>query len=1027
MLPWKLKNPRVRCTEEKEEASVPDLLRHQKICKVAKSRAMKASKKENLSDGNQAKWQKRTLKYTKDLQKESYHSKEDVVSCQLAKCFFDTLKGEVVGEPALPLNSKENLSERTPVSLGGECCVTPGGGTAEEKSDCGISEKQRNKPVDFATVAIAELGITQGSFTKQCLGKSPASLKYRRRSAIGVRGSPENNTLIQYLAQQRSNRQKEAFKEQVSPFKRENVRPLRDKIDAFHKSLKSVQEADAGTGFSCLLRVDGASQEGGCSQNKVPFTEERSLGQWSEKFMSDNSEADSRRSWTSSSKSDTRTCSILSLCQDVTLAEPPAALSKEWVYEQHSPIESLESVLITETGHGFRSAHIPEDGRRNVTPDLSRRRASFAEEWQLDAVEESNAPVVPPGTPQPTGAVSWDEWTGSSSHLRSILKKTPTKQLKGSTEDYPSDAVDREEGDSLAVSSCAEFLEPSQTEETERPSPEMSKKKKVTFGGALSPEIFDETLPANTPLRRGATPLRQLGLQSSSPSVRSSPTKEPLSQPNFDCSDESIEPPPELVEDPLAAEDLLPVENAEAEADKSDTIKTRSAKRKCSTTAEGTDFSNSRATNTKNTKSTKNPRKNEIQRQKNITTSATKKTQKVKHTSYGKRRKKKVKKSLYGEREIASKKPLLSPIPESPEVFSSTPNEPKANALLLEDVFLGDAKSGNACQDVQQRAVVEGRRGTNTCAVRAHSGCEDVEVGEASSSSDAGCRVPCGHLQSVSGSDHEFSDNVPDAKRGFDTPDCSQQGGETTCVEEAQEHGSLAENEKLQDLLNKGEQLTRLEFLEQQDTDVHEGAQRTGCPHKDFVRGSSPRTRSSSAIYFPPVERLEMTGNDLPVSYFNVEEILSVTPVKNDSLEPFRRKRGDSGERRVRRSMRLHKDAEREGLAWIQVPDEIQKAPPLLAPACRSRRTIGASILRESEREQNLVQPSAAGRESNDSSLADGPCERWRRKSVCASVPRDSRTWSRTQKRSITSSGYRKDRSDQKHYEEEEIPLENNI
>ncbi|KFV90185.1 Cell division cycle-associated protein 2, partial [Eurypyga helias] len=43
-------------------------------------------------------------------------------------------------------------------------------------------------------------------------------------------------------------------------------------------------------------------------------------------------------------------------------------------------------------------------------------------------------------------------------------------------------------------------------EETERPSPEMSKKKKVTFGGALSPEIFDETLPANTPLRRGATP-----------------------------------------------------------------------------------------------------------------------------------------------------------------------------------------------------------------------------------------------------------------------------------------------------------------------------------------------------------------------------------------------------------------------------------------------------------------------------------------------------------------------------------------
>ncbi|KFP71520.1 Cell division cycle-associated protein 2, partial [Acanthisitta chloris] len=31
-------------------------------------------------------------------------------------------------------------------------------------------------------------------------------------------------------------------------------------------------------------------------------------------------------------------------------------------------------------------------------------------------------------------------------------------------------------------------------------------KKTVSFGPALSPEIFDEALPANTPLRRGASP-----------------------------------------------------------------------------------------------------------------------------------------------------------------------------------------------------------------------------------------------------------------------------------------------------------------------------------------------------------------------------------------------------------------------------------------------------------------------------------------------------------------------------------------
>lgn len=47
----------------------------------------------------------------------------------------------------------------------------------------------------------------------------------------------------------------------------------------------------------------------------------------------------------------------------------------------------------------------------------------------------------------------------------------------------------------------------------------------------------------------------------------------------------------------------------------------------CSTISEGTDFSVSRATNTKNGKDAKNPRKNKFQRQKNITTSAAKKTQ----------------------------------------------------------------------------------------------------------------------------------------------------------------------------------------------------------------------------------------------------------------------------------------------------------------------------------------------------------------------------------------------------------------
>ncbi|XP_068277657.1 cell division cycle-associated protein 2 isoform X2 [Nyctibius grandis] len=1046
--PLEVKDNESRFTEEREEASFPGLSKDQKICKVTKSKVIKASKKENLSDGNQVKLQKCTLKCTKGLEKESYHNKEDVVSCQFTECSFDALKGDAVGDHTLPLNSKENFSGSRPVSLGDECYLTPNRDKAEEKSDCGVSEKQRKKTVDFATVTIAEFGITQESFTKQSIGKSPASLKFRRRSTVGVRGSPENNTLIRYLAQQRSSRQKEAFT-QVSPFKHENVRSLKDKIDAFQTSFTSVQEAEGETGFSGLSQVDDASQETDSSQNKVPFPEERNLDQWSEKFMAGKSGADLkenfRQNLANSSKSDTRICTILSSGQDMTVPEPAAALSEEWVYEEHDPIESLEAVLIrdiSETGHDFGSDHITEDVRSDVLSDLSRKKVSFGEELSLEIFDESKPPITPPVTPSLMGNISLDEHTQSGSHPRSVLKKTPVKQLIDSTKEYSNDAIDRGGGESPAVSSCAKIFEALQTEKMEIHSSEKQKKKRVTFGEVLSPEIFDETLPANTPLRKGATPVRHPEAQSNSPFAWSSLIEEPLPQPNFDCDDECVEPLQELVEGPVTAEDLLPVENAEvAETDKSDMVTTRSSakKKQCSTILEGMDFSISRATNTKNAKDIKNPRKNKFQRQKNVTTSAAKKTQssqsfqKTKHTSYGKRRKKKVKKSLYGEREMASKKPLLSPIPEMPEVCSSasSPNSPEANALFSEDVFLGNTKSRNACKDVQQKPVVERTRGENSCAVYMYSSSKDLDTLEAGSSNDTEFQVSDDDLKSVSGIDHKFSNIVPDAKCGFDTSDYFQQGKETACVKEAKESGSLIENEKLQgNVLNKAEWLTGLEFPEQQDTGVHEGAQRTQCPQKDSTRGSPPRRRRSSAIYFPPVEQLEITGNNLPFS-FNVEEVLSVPQLKSDSLEPFRRKSGNSGEKRVRRSMRLHKDTEAEGLAWIQVPDEIQRNPPLLASACKVRRTISTSILTQSEnihhREQNLLHFSAPGKENNDSvNLADGPCKKWRRRSMCVSTPQETTTWSQTRKKRITNSIYRRDRSDQKHCEEVEIPLENN-
>lgn len=77
-------------------------------------------------------------------------------------------------------------------------------------------------------------------------------------------------------------------------------------------------------------------------------------------------------------------------------------------------------------------------------------------------------------------------------------------------------------------------------EKTEHYSPKRAKKKKVTFGDDLSPEIFDKTLPANTPLRKGSTPVCRSGSERDSPFTRAGLTEEPLTQPNFDSSDVSF-------------------------------------------------------------------------------------------------------------------------------------------------------------------------------------------------------------------------------------------------------------------------------------------------------------------------------------------------------------------------------------------------------------------------------------------------------------------------------------------------------
>lgn len=45
------------------------------------------------------------------------------------------------------------------------------------------------------------------------------------------------------------------------------------------------------------------------------------------------------------------------------------------------------------------------------------------------------------------------------------------------------------------------------------------KRRRVSFGGHLRPELFDENLPPNTPLKRGETPTKRKSLGTHSPAV----------------------------------------------------------------------------------------------------------------------------------------------------------------------------------------------------------------------------------------------------------------------------------------------------------------------------------------------------------------------------------------------------------------------------------------------------------------------------------------------------------------------------
>lgn len=150
-------------------------------------------------------------------------------------------------------------------------------------------------PINFAETTAADLGISAQSFIPPSLPSSNrkeksrlAQLKVRRRSNIGVRGSPETNSLIRFMAQQRVKTPPAPSPLQLvrsSPFLPQVASSLRQKMASFQSLMGAEESEDASSGGS-ITRRDDLSDEGNLEAGKenhpplmaLPPNKKRRLG-----------------------------------------------------------------------------------------------------------------------------------------------------------------------------------------------------------------------------------------------------------------------------------------------------------------------------------------------------------------------------------------------------------------------------------------------------------------------------------------------------------------------------------------------------------------------------------------------------------------------------------------------------------------------------------------------------------------------------------------------------------------------------
>ncbi|XP_059782225.1 cell division cycle-associated protein 2 [Balaenoptera ricei] len=605
-----------------------------------------------------------------------------------------------------PLETKAsaiNNAENTSFILGNGKLVTPHKPAAEVTPNRCMSDAFQS-PLNFSTVTVEQLGITPESFVKNSSGKSSSYLKKsRRRSTVGVRGSPETNHLIRFIAQQRNLKNASLTKNspcQGSPVLYRNVHSLREQISAFQSAFHSIKENEKMTDCPEFSETEGEFKT-------TASTKKESLGECQQcEFPANLSSKRQRTSSPSSSDGNLTDAFGLQIhnvaafpntdrqCAVETSANLSEKSSESGLNLQSRCLVGEYPLLseLTEASSGIQVADSVEGERSSDAVSVDK----FTE-VSIDMAPEAGSPVTP--------LCQRDIPSSETFVLRSVLKKPSAKLCLDSLQERRDNLCDGGTHPNLILNlaNCCKERKAEGQENCKVPdSLNMRKRKRVTFGEDLSPEVFDESLPANTPLRKGETPVCKKDLSTLSPLLlEQSPAPEGLLQPNFDDKGENLENIEPLqvsfaglsplskssISETLSGTDTFASSNNH---EKIASCKVGRATRTSNRRSQLISFSEESVCNLFNTEAQpckeKKINRRKSQESKRADRALPRKNQVLKscRRKKAKGKKKSVQKSLYGERDIASKKPLLSPIPELPEV-SEMPLVPSIWRMCSDD------------------------------------------------------------------------------------------------------------------------------------------------------------------------------------------------------------------------------------------------------------------------------------------------------------------------------------------------------